>query len=98
MHKLFAVLVMGALLAVEAAAHEQHPKAEQTHDHAKATETALGRAADPKKAKRTILVGMNDDYRFAPAEITVQQGEIVRFVAVNAGAETHEMVLGTMQA
>lgn len=97
MHKLFATLATSALLAVEATAHEQHQQHENKHDHSKATETAFGRAADPKKAARTILVEMNDQYRFVPGEITVKQGEIVRFVAVNAGAEMHEMVLGTMQ-
>ncbi len=87
------------LAAAEASAHEQHDQhqAEKKHDHSGATETVFGRAADPKRARRTIVVEMNDSYRFVPAEITVTQGDIVRFVAVNAGAEMHEMVLGTMQ-
>ena len=97
MHKQFAALAVSALLAVEAAAQHQHERSEKKHDHAGPTETAFGRAADPKKATRTILVEMNDSYRFVPDEITVKQGEIVRFVAVNAGADVHEMVLGTMQ-
>ena len=96
MDKLFA-LAVSALLALEAFAHDEHHKAPAQHDHSKAAETAFGRTADPKQAKRTILVEMNDEYRFVPAEITVTQGEIVRFVAVNAGADTHEMVLGTMK-
>jgi uncharacterized cupredoxin-like copper-binding protein len=83
--------------AVQAFAHDEQHRSPTPHDHTKAQETPFGRAADPKKAARTILVEMNDSYRFVPAEITVTQGEIVRFVAVNAGAEMHEMVLGTMQ-
>lgn len=96
MHKAFAALALGVLFAVEAPAHDEHHKTEK-HDRSHAAETAFGRSADPKKASRTILVEMSDSYRFKPAEITVKQGEIVRFVAVNAGAEMHEMVLGTLQ-
>src|SRR4051812_27128632 len=89
-----AVLAFAATLAVADDKH-QHPPA-TGHDHSTAKETAFGRAADPTKAQRTILVEMRDPHSFSPSEITVKVGEIVRFVAVNVGAETHEMVLGTM--
>jgi plastocyanin len=36
--------------------------------------------------------------RFTPAEITVRQGETVRFALRNAGRLKHELVLGTEQA
>ncbi len=64
-------------------------------DYAKAEEKDFGRAADPKKAARTIQVGMSDEMRFTPAEITVKKGDIVRFVVKNRGKVLHEMVLGT---
>ena len=58
------------------------------HDHGgHAHETAFGRPADPRSAQRTITVEMRDSYEFSPAEI----------IAVNAGVDTHEMVLGTME-
>jgi uncharacterized cupredoxin-like copper-binding protein len=60
-------------------------------------EMAFGRQGDPHKVTRTIQVQMNDKMRFVPAEITVRQGETVRFVAANKGAVLHEMVLGTPQ-
>jgi len=75
---------------------EPHP-AEKSHDHSKVAETAFGRAADPAKAQRTIVVEMRDSFEFSPSEITVKSGEIVRFVAVNTGEHAHEMVLGTMK-
>ena len=34
--------------------------------------------------------------RFTPAQITVKQGEIVRFESVNKGQVMHEMVRGTL--
>jgi uncharacterized cupredoxin-like copper-binding protein len=75
---------------------------EEKHDaHAKPSatkETAFGRAADPTSAQRTVLVEMNDGYRFSPDTISVQAGEVIRFVVVNAGKQMHEMVLGTMKA
>jgi uncharacterized cupredoxin-like copper-binding protein len=70
---------------------------EKTHgiDYSKA-DTPFGRAADPKKAKRTVRVEMTDKMRFVPASITVKRGDTVRFVPVNKGQVMHEMVLGTM--
>jgi uncharacterized cupredoxin-like copper-binding protein len=85
-------------LAANAFGHgdEPHP-AEGGHDHSKAAEAAFGRAADPAKVQRTIVVEMRDSFEFSPSEITVKAGEVVRFVAVNTGEHVHEMVLGTMK-
>ena len=65
------------------------------YDYAKAEETAFGKAADPKKAKRTVSIDMADTMRFTPSQLTVKRGETVRFVAKNSGKLMHEMVLGT---
>jgi uncharacterized cupredoxin-like copper-binding protein len=65
-------------------------------DYSKAEDTPFGRAADPKKAKRTVRVEMTDQMRFQPAEVRIKRGEVVRFVPVNKGQVMHEMVLGTM--
>jgi uncharacterized cupredoxin-like copper-binding protein len=93
-----AVVVTTLLLAGRAFAHgEEHKPAPATeHRHSPAAETSFGRAADPRKATRTVMVEMRDSNEFVPSEITVAQGEIVRFVAVNVGIEMHEMVLGTL--
>ena len=77
-------------------AHGEKPHASKSIDYSKAEQHAFGRAADPKKAKRTVRVEMTDQMRFLPAEVTVKRGEIVRFVPVNKGQVLHEMVLGTM--
>ena len=65
-------------------------------DYSKAEEMPFGKAADPKRAARTIRVDMADTMRFTPAEITVKRGDVIRFVATNRGKVMHEMVLGTM--
>ena len=59
-------------------------------------ETAFGREGDPKKAGRTLHVHMSDQMRFKPSELTVKQGDTVRFRVKNSGKVMHEMVLGTM--
>jgi uncharacterized cupredoxin-like copper-binding protein len=87
-------LLLTAATAV-AVAHEK-PHATSKVEYSRAEETPFGRAADPKRAKRTIRVQMTDEMRFNPAHITVSRGEIVRFVPVNKGQVMHEMVLGTM--
>src|SRR5712692_3537381 len=89
----FAFIAVAAVIAMPSPAHGD----EKHHDHSKPQEAAFGRPADPATAHRAIVVEMRDSYEFSPPEITVKVGEIVRFVAVNAGIETHEMVLGTMQ-
>ncbi|MCU0764635.1 MAG: cupredoxin family protein, partial [Burkholderiaceae bacterium] len=38
-----------------------------------------------------------DTMRFAPADLTVRQGETIRFIVRNDGKVMHELVLGTLQ-
>lgn len=59
-------------------------------------EHAFGKQGDPKKVTRTIAIDMDDTMRFGPADITVKEGEIIRFVVKNNGKMMHEMVIGTM--
>ena len=97
MWKAFIAVTAAALAASGIAhAHGEKPHAAKGIDYSKAEQHSFGRAADPKKAKRTVRVEMVDQMRFLPAEITVKRGEVVRFVPVNKGQVLHEMVLGTM--
>jgi uncharacterized cupredoxin-like copper-binding protein len=91
-------LLAAALLGLAQAAHAHGEKADahKSFDYSRAEATPFGIAADPRTAKRTIRVGMTDDMRFAPSEISVRRGELVRFVAANKGQVLHEMVLGTL--
>ena len=93
-----------ALFAVALAAFAQPAVAhgEQKHEKKAARpisteEKAFGREGDPKKVSRTINVDMNDRMRFTPAQLTVKQGETIRFRVKNSGKVMHEMVLGTLQ-
>jgi uncharacterized cupredoxin-like copper-binding protein len=80
------------------AAHEKGPQRKSAEKKPISTEEkAFGREGDPKKATRTVKVDMSDAMRFTPAELTVKQGETVRFEVKNSGKTLHEMVLGTMQ-
>ena len=80
------------------------PVAAQAHrdaDHAAAAgpskkeQTAWGIAGDAKAAKRTLVIRMSDAMRFTPDRLVVKQGETVRLVVRNEGAQLHEFVLGT---
>ncbi len=59
-------------------------------------EHPFGKQGNPKKASRTIAIDMNDMMRFGPADITVRQGETIRFVVRNQGKMLHEIVIGTL--
>jgi uncharacterized cupredoxin-like copper-binding protein len=97
MHLKFLLAAAFAIAAGAALAHDDEKHGDNHNAPPAAKETAFGRAADPAKAQRTILVEMRDGYQFSPNSIAVQTGEIVRFVVVNAGRQVHEMVLGTRQ-
>ena len=58
-------------------------------------ESAIGKEGNAKKVTRTVKVDMKDTMRFTPANITVKQGETVRFLITNSGKLKHEFVLGT---
>ena len=91
-----AVLAAGVLVFGQAAlAHGDKPHAKKARPIS-TEETSFGREGDPKKAGRTVKVDMSDKMRFTPAQLTVKQGETVRFQVKNSGQVMHEMVLGTM--
>jgi uncharacterized cupredoxin-like copper-binding protein len=77
-------------------AHVDKPHAKKEAKPISTEETAFGREGDPKKVSRTVSVDMNDNMRFTPAELTIKQGETIRFRVKNSGKVMHEMVLGTM--
>lgn len=84
-------------LASNAFAHSGAAHSPAKIDYSKAEEKAFGKAADPKRATRTIKIDMSDAMRFTPAEFTVKRGETVRLTVTNSGRTMHELVLGTME-
>lgn len=86
-------LALGAGLAF---AHGNETHAKKADAPISTDEHAFGKEGDPKKVTRTINVDMSDTMRFSPADITVKQGETVKFVVRNKGQALHEMVIGTM--
>ena len=90
-------LLAVAVFAGQAIAHDEKHRSHRPIDHSKAEQKPFGRAADPRKAARTIHIEMSDTMRFSPGELEVRQNESVRFVVRNGGRQMHEMVLGTME-
>lgn len=56
---------------------------------------AIGKPGVATKVSRTITMDMSDTMRFGAPNVTVKQGETIRFVVKNSGKIKHEMVLGT---
>ena len=93
------IAIFAAAVAAFAPAALAHGDAKHEKKAARAVsteETSFGREGDPKKVSRTISVDMNDQMRFTPAELTIKQGDTIRFRVKNSGKVMHEMVLGTM--
>jgi uncharacterized cupredoxin-like copper-binding protein len=87
-----AIAAFFALAATGASAAGNH-----AGGHGHDADAAIGKPGLATKATRTINVDMTDSMRFTPADITVKQGETVRFVVKNSGQLKHELVLGTEQ-
>jgi len=76
-------------------AHGDGARAKKPVDSSNAEQKPFGIAGDPKLAKRTMKITMNDTMRFSPAALTIKRGETLRIVAHNSGKVLHEMILGT---
>lgn len=96
-HLLQATIITLGFVSTGALAHGEKPHAQKFSAAQLAEEKPFGKAGDPKKVTRTITFHMTDKMRFDPAQITVRQGETIRFVARNDGKLMHEMVIGTMK-
>lgn len=87
-------LLIAALLLLGAPAAHAHGEKHGPATY-QAEQKAWGIVGEPRAVKRTITVDMTDAMRFAPDNITVREGETVRFVVRNRGRMLHEMVIGT---
>lgn len=102
MKKTIAGALAAATLAIAPIMHahggDSHGKPKVKHHKANLdpVEKAFGRTGEPNKIVRTIEIHGNDQMRYTPAAITVQQGETIRFVVKNRGKLMHELVLGTL--
>jgi uncharacterized cupredoxin-like copper-binding protein len=53
-----------------------------------------GQGAGASEATRSVKVTMSDDFRFSPAEIVVNRGEVITFRITNLGSLTHDFTIG----
>jgi uncharacterized cupredoxin-like copper-binding protein len=92
MNTLRSFLVLAAVAAASQARAGGNAADGHHHDH------AIGVPGKAAQVTRSVQVDMSDAMRFEPANITVKQGETVRFVVKNSGKLKHEFVLGTEKA
>ena len=76
---------------------EIKPEGHEHHSHDDHGQTDFGMAGDPSKVTRTIKLTMGDNFRFTPDNISIKQGETIKFVVANMGKIQHEMVIGTLK-
>jgi uncharacterized cupredoxin-like copper-binding protein len=63
------------------------------HQHAVEPQFSFGAPAPAGDATRIVAITMTN-FAFTPAAITVQRGEVIRFVITNASGIHHEFTLG----
>lgn len=76
---------------------EIKPEEHEKHTHSDSDQTAYGMAGNASKVTRTIKLSMTDNMRFTPDNLTIKQGETVKFIITNQGKILHEMVIGTLK-
>ena len=76
---------------------EIKPEEHEHHSHDDHGQADFGMAGDPSKVTRTIKLSMGDNFRFTPDNISIKQGETIKFVVANMGKIQHEMVIGTLK-
>ncbi len=81
------VAIPGIFVALTAMASGNHKGG---HD-----DEAIGKPGVASKVTRTVQVDMTDNMRLSAANVSVKQGETIRFIVKNSGQLKHEMVLGT---
>lgn len=64
------------------------------HSH---DDTTIGKPGEVSQVNQTVDIEMNDSMRFIPDQLTVKQGETIRFQVKNIGQKKHEFVLGTQK-
>jgi uncharacterized cupredoxin-like copper-binding protein len=74
--------------------HDANPQGHDAKPHGH--ESVAGRPGKPADITRTVDVTMNDTMRFAPNQLTFDEGETVRFSLQNKGLIPHEFVIGSM--
>ena len=73
-------------------------QASGTHAEGHAHEgPSIGEPGRADKISRTVIIDMQDNMRFAPATVSVKQGQTIRLVVRNTGALPHELVLGNIK-
>ena len=88
--KLFTAAILASIPIIVFA----HSGSDDGHDF-DPVETDFGSYEPGMEPTRTIEVNMSDAMRFTPDSITVESGEIVKFVHTNTGQLMHEFVIGT---
>ena len=75
-------------------AHGEKKHEDETMDF-DAVATEFGSYQPGLAPSKTIEISMADTMRFSPAMLSIETGDVVRFVVSNEGALQHEFVLGT---
>ena len=89
---LVAIVLAGSGTAALAHGDEEHAK---KAGPVKKEQKEWGIAGDAKSVKHTVALTMSDTMRFTPDKIDVKQGDTVKIVLKNTGAQMHELVIGT---
>ena len=95
---LLAILAVVPGMAIGHGSHQHGANSAKPVTNASPPEQQDWGIAAPSHARaRRIEIRMDDQMRFAPANIEIKLGETIRFVVHNDGKVLHEMVIGTRQ-
>lgn len=94
----FAACAVLTMLSGSAMAHGEHGPVDKNirvENPIEAVSTSFGRMGSSREISRTVEIDMSEDRRIAPSDISVNQGETIRFLIRNSSKELHAFMLGS---
>jgi uncharacterized cupredoxin-like copper-binding protein len=89
MNRILAVFLFSAFALFSSTVFAQASQASDEKD-------LIGKPGDPSQVSRTINLTLLDNM-FLPPELTVTEGETIRFVLKNLGNNAHQFLIGTAE-
>lgn len=83
-----------SLVAIRAPVEADEPGKSDQKPRQSSGEKWFGKAGDPKKVVQVVYMDMSDTIQLKPAQLTIRQGETVKFVVKNTGKDLHQIAIG----
>lgn len=93
----FLVAAVATIYSGMSLSHGENKEHEEEAEY-DAVSKPFGEYAPGLEPVKTINVSMTDNMRYTPSDMSIEAGDVIRFVLSNDGQIQHEFVLGTQES